>query len=292
MNLRRSIRFSVSAIVWLLSLTSIGVVLWVADEGFGWDLFPDWLENCATVLLASVGLLTAFAVVSCLSASAALAALAVADRAGTEPDRAPSKVRRWAVRGVFAAIALAVATGVVLQKVDDWRAEKREAERREAHARDFEATRASLAQDAAAFAAKFDSGLALAAASGDPDRTGDVADLLGSFSASSQLSPSVWLVVRAEPPYAWCKIWENPDARKRREPRLDRAPLVDLPSVWERDTVRALFDGAELEVPFGRSGAVIDTRDPCAWAAVKAPDGTVAALLVLRTHVRYGWSRR
>ena len=287
MNLRRVIRFSVSSLASLLALTSAGVVLWVADEGFDWDLFPDWLENCASVLLGAVGLLTAFSVVSCLSASAALAALSIADRAGSEPEGAPSKWRRWTGRIVCAAVVFALATGIVLQRVDNWRAKQLEAARREEHRVCFEATRAALAKDAAAFAAKIDPALAQAAATGATAREQEVAELLGSFSASSKFGPSVRLVVRAEPPYAWRTIAANPKAREGgREPWLLKTPLVALPSSWERDTVAALFKGAELTVPHGRSGAAIDTRDPCAWAAVKAPDGGVAALLVLRTRVR------
>jgi len=61
---------------------------------------------------------------------------------------------------------------------------------------------------------------------------------------------------------------------------------VDLPSVWERDTVEALFQGAELSVPHGRSGAVLDTKKPCAWCAVRGPDGAICALLVLRNAVQ------
>lgn len=266
-------------------------MFWVADEGFGWDLFPDWLENCASVLLASVGLLTAIAAIACLTASAALVALSMADRFCTEPDHAPSKARRWAMRGVFAAAVIAIATGIALQRVDNWRAARMEAARREEHKRDFEATRAALAKDVASFAGKFDSRLAAAVANGEEACAKETYDLLRSFSDSSQLSPSVWLVVRADPPYAWCRLAANPKAREDHGPWLLKSPLVALPSVWERDTVAALFNGAELSVPHGRSGAVIDTREPCAWAAVKAQDGTVVALLVFRTEVRHGWGR-
>lgn len=291
MNLRRVIRVSVSILVSLLALTSAGVVLWVADEGLGWNLFPDWLEECAYVLLASIGLLTVFAAASCVCASAALAALSAADRSGTEPEREPSKVHRWAVRGVAAALVLAVAVGVALQKVDDWRAKRLRAEYRAEHARSFEAVRADLAKDAAVFAAKVSPDLMPSAGGGDTAREKELSVLLSSFAASSQFGPSVWLVVRGEPPYVWRKLSPNPKARDPDEPWLLSSPLVDLPSVWERDTVSALFNGAELTVPHGRSGAVLDTREPCAWHAVESSDGSVAALLVLRTPVRLGWGK-
>ena len=62
---------------------------------------------------------------------------------------------------------------------------------------------------------------------------------------------------------------------------LERRHLIDLPTVWERDTVAALINGAELDVPHGRSGAFIDTRKPCVWGAIRHGD-VVVGLVVLR----------
>ena len=82
MNLKRVIRFSASFVVWLLSATTVGIVAFIADEAFRWDLLPDWLERIAGVLLSAVGLFAGCALVACLTASMALVALSLADRGG------------------------------------------------------------------------------------------------------------------------------------------------------------------------------------------------------------------
>lgn len=62
-----------------------------------------------------------------------------------------------------------------------------------------------------------------------------------------------------------------------------RTPLIDLPSVWERDTVAAIFKGTELDVPHGRSGAFIDTRRPSAWGLIRY-EGDVVGIVMLRNN--------
>ena len=57
--------------------------------------------------------------------------------------------------------------------------------------------------------------------------------------------------------------------------------LIDLPSVWEHDTVAALFEGQQLTVPSGRSGAFIDTRKPSAWGLIQV-DESVVGIIMLR----------
>jgi len=64
---------------------------------------------------------------------------------------------------------------------------------------------------------------------------------------------------------------------------LDRTPLIDLPSIWERDTVAAIFEGVDLDVPHGRSGAFIDTRRPCAWGMIRH-EGNVTGIVMLRSN--------
>lgn len=116
--------------------------------------------------------------------------------------------------------------------------------------------------------------------------------------ASSRFLPGVSLDVRAvAEPYAWTRLeavsvscaGDRPCGEKS---PLERASFVDLPERWERDTVTALFGGAELDVPHGRSGVLIDTREPCAWRAIRGEDGSVRALLVLRVKVQPGLAKK
>lgn len=295
MDLKKVIRFSVSSVVFLLSLTAAGTIFFVADEALGWDLFPDWLESCLGALLASVGILTGLSLAACLASSLALIALSLAARqdAGTEPPL--SRKGKWTVRLALAAVLILAAGGFALQKADAWRAKRQEAAKREEHKRDYGATKAVLAEHVTYWAGKFPPGLARAAAAGEAAKAREIAELLRSFSQASRFEPDVSLVVRGTPPYAWKRLW--PDAKGLREPDAKSRPLgaesfVDLPGVWERDTVAALFEGAVLEVPHGRRGLAIDTRDPCAWAAVRGPDGEICGLLVFTAPVQDGLAEK
>jgi len=206
-NLRRVIRFSVSAVVFLLAATAIGAVFVVADEGFGWDLFPDWLEKCLGVLLASVGVLTGLSLAACLTASAALIALSFANRQGVEEERRLSRSERRALGMAALAIVALLAGGIAFQKADDWRGRRLEEARRERHRLDYGATRELLERQAAFLAGKIPPELARAAADGRKDRDGEIAALLWSFMVSSRFAPSVDLVVRGNPPYLWKRMW-------------------------------------------------------------------------------------
>lgn len=302
MNLRRVIRFSASFVVWLLSATTVGIVAFIADEAFRWDLLPDWLERIAGVLLSAVGLIAGCALVACLTASMALVALSLGDRGGKASAEEEAKARRGRLRRWWiaaAVVAVLVGGGFALQKADEWRGKRLEAARRERHKADYFATRDVLAAQVAFLAEKFPADLADAAAAGDTARERELAELLASFRASSRFSPGVSLDVRATAaPYAWTRMravscaLEPRDQQCEEKSPLERVSFVDLPERWERDTVSALFEGAELDVPHGRSGVLIDTREPCVWRAIRGTDGSVRALLVLRVRVQTGLAKK
>ena len=296
MNLKRVIRFSSTFVVWLLGATTAGIVLYIADEAFRWNLLPDWLERIAGVLLSAVGMMAGCALVACLTASMALVALSIADRgrekASAEEEARARRAGRRRAAWVAVGVALVAGAGFALQKADEWRGKRMEAARREEHRADYGATREVLERQVAFLTDKFPAELADAAAAGDGSREREIAELLASFRASSRFSPAVSLVVRATAaPYAWVRM--EADACALKNPCDEKSPLekksfVALPNRWERDTVAALFGGAELEVPQGRGGVLIDTHEPCAWRAVRGTDGGIRGLLVLRAKVQQG----
>jgi len=108
--------------------------------------------------------------------------------------------------------------------------------------------------------------------------------MLDAIQASTPMNPEVKLMVRTAEPYKY-EIVTTRKGSYVKQPSgsysyLSRDKLVDLPSVWERDTVAAIFEGAELTVPHGRRGAFIDTREPCAWGLVRHEDKVVGIVLL------------
>lgn len=286
MDFRRILRHSAAIALGAFFLALVGSILWIFDEYLGWDILPDWLEDCAMAIVTILLVVSVFAVLTNLVSAVTVVADSLAERCAG-PAR-PGRARRpmaWIAAMVVALIAVLAG----FQQVSKVRTRRQEAARIEKVRTEdralYDRLKSSLKASAAESAAKFPGTMAatLAPAMSSDDEKG-VAEFLRSLAASIQYAPSVRMVIRGEPPYVYQSIsamssWSKDENGRVRH--LKRENLVDLPSVWERDTVAALFDGAELDVPHGRGGAIIDTKEPCAWSAVRR-DGEVVGLLIFR----------
>ncbi len=120
-----------------------------------------------------------------------------------------------------------------------------------------------------------------------------ISEMLAAIHASTPMNPEVKLMIKTAEPYRY-EIVTSRSGSYVKQPSglysyLSRNRLVDLPSEWERDTVAAIFEGAELTVPHGRRGAFIDTREPCAWGLVRH-EGKVAGIVLLRASVNSAYT--
>jgi hypothetical protein len=64
---------------------------------------------------------------------------------------------------------------------------------------------------------------------------------------------------------------------------LSRDYLIDLPKVWERNTIGALFKGKELTVPHSRRGAFFDTWQPSAWGYIRDGEDVIGIVMLRST---------
>ncbi len=296
LDFRKTLRTSATLALGVFFLALVGSILWLFDEFLDWDILPDWLESCASAIVTILIVISAFAVLTNLVSAVTVVADSLAERfAGPARSGGTRRVAVWAV--VFAFALIAVLAGfqqvskVRTRRLEQaWKAQCR-AEDREL----YERIHASLRASADVFADKFPAALAGDLAAGLPtEREKEVAKYLRSLTASLPYGPRARIVVRGSSPYLYQSLsalagWsKDPEGAVR---HLGRENLVGLPSTWERDTVAALFQGAELDVPHGRGGAVIDTKEPCAWRAIRA-DGKVVGLLVLRVSDRNLFRKR
>ena len=284
MNLRTVLRRTTNGALLLMALAALGTVVWVIDEELGWDILPDWIEAGAVAGVIVAGTLTLFSLVASLMCSVAVIAESAAARAegGGAPEGKPLPRRLKAALG---GLLLLVAGGLYgFHRVDVIRATRAVASRRAEHSRRYHETRATLAGRMPSIVASFTPDMrAQMARRIEPAAEADLSRMLAAVRDSSPGNPEVSLLVRAEAPYQYQVIRATGAVKTPSGDYayLERRHLIDLPTVWERDTVAALINGAELDVPHGRSGAFIDTRKPCVWGAIRHGD-VVVGLVLLR----------
>ena len=286
MDHRKALKFSTDRALGLLVLACIGILLWVVDEVLMWDILPDWLESCAVAAVIVAGTLTAFCIAASFMCSAAVAAESLAAGAAGEALPRPRPYSRKIQAGIVALGLLAGLSLYGFHRIDVLRARRAVEASRAEDARKYYKTRdelkARIPDVVQAFTPEM---VAEMARRIEPEGEKAIADMLLAIQSSSPGNPAVTLMVKAAPPYAY-QIARGHGARRDLAGQvtyLDRTPLIDLPSVWERDTVAAIFEGVDLDIPHGRSGAFIDTRMPCAWGMIRH-EGNVVGVVMLRSN--------
>lgn len=284
MNLRTVLRRTTNSTLLLMTLAAIGTVIWVIDEVLEWDILPDWIESGAVAGVIVAGTLTLFSLIASLMCSVAVIAESAAARSerGGAPESKPLPRRLKAA--LWGLLLLATVGLYGFHRVDVIRATRAEAARRAEHARRYHETRATLTGRMPAIVASFTPDMREQMARQiEPAAEAELSRMLAAVRDSSPGNPDVSLLIRTDAPYQY-QIIRATGAVKMPSgdyAYLERRHLIDLPTVWERDTVAALFEGAVLDVPHGRSGAFIDTRNPCVWGAIRHGD-EVVGLVVLR----------
>ncbi len=297
MDFRRTLRTSATLALGSFFLALVGSIMWIFDEYLDWDILPDWLESCAMAIVTILLVVSAFAVLTNLVSAVTVVADSLAERCvGPARSKASRKTAIWTA--VSVAALLGVLSG--FQQVSKVRTRRHEAARRERLRTEdrqlYLEIQASLKKSVADVAAKIPEGMVatLSAQGMSPEEERDLAEFLRSVNFSTLFSPKARIAIRGAAPYLYQAIsplqsWTKDSAGTVRH--LGRDNFVALPSVWERDTVAAIFNGAELDVPHGRGGALIDTKEPCAWKALVV-DGKVVGVLVLRVNDRNVFRKR
>ena len=282
MNNRKALRLATNAALWLFLVMTIGVVLWTADEMLDWNILPDWIDAFAQLLVIIMSILSGFAVIISIMCSFAVIAESSIERT-SNPNDPPSRRTRVLVT---ACVLLALAVGVTLHKVDQHREAKRVVLQREEHRQRFLKDQGILQSRIPSILAAFTPDLRSQLKSLDSEQSeANLARLLNAIQRSTPLAPDITIIRKAEKPYRYQII--SPLGRPTRSPDnavtyLKYEDLIDLPSVWEHDTVAALFEGQQLTVPSGRSGAFIDTRKPSAWGLIQV-DQSAVGIIMLRS---------
>lgn len=281
MNHRRALRTTTDTALTIFGVMTLGVILWTSDEVLGWNILPDWIDKYAQLIVILLSVLAGFAVVMSLMASFAVMAESAAKSAGIEEPRTSPRLKGLVAGSVIAFVAMIV----VFQRVDQYRERQRVRREKEQAVARFDKVQAALRERIAGVTPLFTDEIKAMITSPAAASDAALAQFLRAIRVSLPDEPGVCLLVRAQHPYTYCAL--APAARRSaveegaKEPPMTREFYVDLPARWEKDTVRAMFQGRDLTVPPGRPGVFINTRVPCAWGLIRK-DGEVCALLMLR----------
>jgi len=270
MNYRGALRVSTDIGLLIFFMTIVGAVLWTTDEMLGWNLLPDQFDQYAKLLVVILLMLAALAVVISIMCSFTVMAESAAELAGIA---APTSSRRV---GLISLVGILVAFSIMfgLHEVNQHRAAKRADELE----KQIPAILPIFSPEMKAFL------------TGKPSQDTDeaIARLLHAVQASTLFNPRVSVMVPADFPYTYCVITALPEPHRETLKDdweyLKRQYLIAIPSDWERETIKAGFEGKEMNVPRGRTGVFIDTRVPSAWGTIMGDD-RVIGIVMLRASI-------
>jgi hypothetical protein len=281
MNHRRALRATTDATLTIFLVMAIGVILWTTDEVLNWNILPDWIDKYAQLLVIILSTLAGLAGVMSVVCSLAVLAESAAQRAGLPEPKTPRKVKWLLLSGVAAFVGLVV----VFQAIDHYREGKRKIVAAADQLARYTKIRSELQEPMDHFLGLFSGTMKEAILRMDAGDEAEIAKLLTAIRSSTPHQPRVSLLVRSTSPYQYCAMEATEATASFTEGAkvkpLARQFYVDLPERWERDTIRAMFEGARLDVPPDRPGVFINTRSPSAWGLIEQ-DGRVIGILMLR----------
>ena len=283
MNHRFALRLVTSLTVWLLSLSCVGIVLWVIDEFLGWDILPDALTLVVRALLVASGIIALVLVVMNVVLSLALIAEANASRAQL-PDYAISRwfTRRMRRTILAGCLAIALLLGG-LQIINQVRLQSFiRADRVE-----FNQVQDDMDATVEQVVGLFPPPLLEALKTNTLEQQGQLGNLkklLQSISSSFSHNPiAVILIPTNEAPFKYARveaetIVANDEGQLALTPKL----YTSFPTQTESQVVEQLFSGQYTKLQAEVNGDFIRTNIPSSWGVLNH-DGQPVAIVYLES---------
>lgn len=281
MNHRFALRLVTSLTVWLLTLSCIGIVLWVIDEFLGWDILPDALTLVVQALLVAGGIIAAVLVVMNVVLSLALLAEASASRAQL-PDYAISRRFTRRTRRTILASCLAVVLLLGgLQAVNQVRLQAATRADRVEFNQIQDDMDVSMQQVVELFSPDLLEGLATNTLE-EKGQLGNLNKLLQSIPSSFPHSPTASILVpTTEAPFKYARIQEGTIiADKQVQLKLTPKLYTSFPSQAETQLIEQLLAGQYSQLQSEVEGDFIRTDVPSSWGVLKY-EGQVVAIAYL-----------
>lgn len=283
MNHRFALRWVTTLTIWLLTLSCIGIVLWVIDEFLGWDILPDALTLVVQALLVAGGIIAAVLVVMNVVLSLALLAEASARRAQL-PDYAIS--RRFTRRGRRTILAGCLAVALLLgglQAVNQVRLQAATRANRVEFNQVQDDMDATVAQVVKLFSPPLLEGLSNNTLE-EKGQLGNLNKLLQSIPSSFPHNPTAAILVpTTEAPFKYARIEiETIVSDKQAKLKLTPKLYAGFPSQAETQIIEQLLSGQYTQPQTEIKGDFIRTNVPSSWGVLKH-DGQAVAIVYLES---------
>jgi len=283
MNHRFLLRLVTNTAFVLLSLSCLGIVLWVIDEFLQWDILPDAISILVQAMLVAGGIIAFVLMIMNVLLSLTLIAESNASQANL-PDYGVSVRLRRRVRQsiivVIAAIALLIGG---LQITNHLRAK---VATREAEAQ-FIQTQAdmdqSMEQVLGLFTPPLLDGLEsnTLAAKG---QLGNTAKLFDAIATSFPHAPAVTLLVPAtQAPYKYARI-NRASIKQNTNGKINLLPdlYTAFPEQRETDAIEQLFTETLPTVIAPLNGQVLNNTVPSSWGILKQNSSVIAIVYLAK----------
>ncbi|MEM7065452.1 MAG: hypothetical protein AAF572_20090 [Cyanobacteria bacterium P01_B01_bin.77] len=284
MNHRFALRLVTNLTVWLLTLSCVGIVLWVIDEFLGWDILPDALSLLVRALLVAGGIIALVLVVMNVVLSLALVAEANASRARL-PDYSISRrftlrVGRTIVGGV---LAIALLLGG-LQVINQLRLQAATRADRAEFAQMQDDLDVAMEQVVGLFPPPLLEALESNTLE-QQGQLGNLKKLLQSVSSSFPHNPAVAILIPStEPPFKYARIeQETIVADNKNALKLSPKLYLDFPTQIEAQVVEQLMAGQHPQLEGEINGDFIRTDIPSSWGILKQRNQAIAVVYLEST---------
>lgn len=280
MNHRFALRLVTNLTVWILTLSCVGIVLWVIDEFLGWDILPDALSLLTRALLVAGGIIALVLVVMNVVLSLALLAESNASRAELPDYNVSKRFTRRVGRTILVGIlAIALLLGG-LQAVNQLRRQTLvRAERVEFNQvqDDMDTT---IEQVLTQFSEPILEGIATGTLA-EKGQLGNLQKLFQSIESSFPHAPRATLLVLAkQAPYKYAQIGSSSIAPEIEGGRIVLTPklFTGFPSEAETQAIEALFSKELPDIPDALAGNFIRNTIPSSWGVLER-DGKAIAIV-------------
>lgn len=284
MNHRFALRLVTNLTVWLLTLSCVGIVLWVIDEFLGWDILPDALSLLVRALLVAGGIIALVLVVMNIVLSLALLAEANATRARL-PDysisrRFTRRVGRIIIGGV---LSVALLLGG-LQVINQLRLQTAVRADRVEFSQMQDDMDVAMEQVVGLFPAPLLEALENNTLE-QQGQLGNLKKLLQSISSSFPHNPAVVILIPStEPPFKYTRIEQEAivsdgKGKLKLSPKL----YIDFPTQTEAQIVEQLFAEQHSQLKEEVNGDFIRTDIPSSWGLLKQREQAIAIVYLEST---------
>lgn len=287
MSHRFLLRLLTNLALFILTLSCLGIVLWVIDEFLQWDILPDSVSLLLRALLVAGGIIAFVVVVMNVLLSLALLAESSASRAELPDYVVSQRLKRRVNQSIIAAIvAIALIIGG-LQITNQVRARVTKQENLAA----FKQAQVELNQSAPEILSLFTPPILEGLENNtlaEKGQLGNTSKLFQAIQTSFPQAPYATILTQAsQAPYKYALITPNSIRADSGNTTLNPELYTAFPEEQESKAVEQLFAGKLPNVSEPLAGKFLDNTVPSTWGLLKRNDKVIAVVSLKASENNY-----